>query len=526
MERFDVAVVGGRVAGSSAAAHLARAGLSVLLLERAKAPSEILSTHTIQDLDCLDRLGVLDTVLATGSPPMPRSTLWIDDCDLSVDHVEQPWLSVRRLTLDGLLLDTARRAGADVRLECKVTGLLRDDRDGRVNGLRYEDPHGREVSVSCRLVVGADGRSSTVARLAGARKYHQSWNERGAVWRYFEGLPAPPEFFFCRRGDDLLLAAPCDQGRVLLAVQPALKDTSGYRAPGEIERAFLRAARPWGQDGREWKDLLADAEPDGAARMVLRYACFFRESAGPGWVLLGDAGHVKDAVTGQGISDAMRHAERLTARVLPAWRSTRSLDAATRHWWHARDRDAAPMYWLSQDMGRAGSSSPLYGSFFERIASSERLKLRLQEVLGRRYRVRRFIAPYRFAAVIAAQLRKGETPAGATLREARELIRTEAVRRWMGVRPRYERQRDGRASIAARGGNTGADRLTPAGGAPAGTAAAAAAAVPARQDHDERKGGGDGDDRSDRAHRVPRGGGVRTHRTARSASSVAEGPDE
>jgi menaquinone-9 beta-reductase len=450
MERFDVAVVGGRVAGSAVAAHLARAGLSVLVLERTKVPSEILSTHTIQDLDCLDRIGVLDTVLATGSPPMPRSTLWMDECDLSIDHPEQPWLSVRRVALDGLLLDTARRAGADVRLECKATGLLRDDRNGRVNGLRYTDPRGREVSVSCRLVVGADGRSSTVARLVGARKYHQSDNERGAVWRYFEGLPAPPEFFFCRRGDDLLLAAPCDDGRVLLAVQPALADTSGYRAPGEIERAFLRRARPWGRDGREWKDLLADARPDGAARMVLRYACFFRESAGPGWVLLGDAGHVKDAVTGQGISDAMRQAEGLTARVLSGWRSPRSVDSATWRWWRARDRDAAPMYWLSQDMGQAGASSSLYGSFFERIAESERLKLRLQEVLGRRYGVRRLTAPHRFAAVIAAQLHKGDVPAEATLREARELIRTEAARRWMAVRPRYERRREGTAGEAGR----------------------------------------------------------------------------
>lgn len=470
MERFDVVVVGGRVAGASAAAHLARAGLSVLVLERATLPSETLSTHTVQDLDCLDRLGVLDTVLRTGAPPMFRSTLWIDDFDLSVDHLEQPWLSVRRVTLDGLLLDEAGRAGADVRLRRKVTGLLRDGGDGRVSGLRYEDPDGRAVEVSCRLVVGADGRSSTVGRLAGARKYHQSWNERGAVWRYFEDLPAPPEFFFCRRGDDLLLAAPCDQGRVMLAVQPALHDTSRYRAPGEIERAFLATGRPWGRGGRAWRDLLAHARADGAARTMVRYSCFFRQSAGPGWVLLGDAGHVKDVVTGQGISDAMRHAERLTARVLPGWGSDRSLDAATRRWWRARDRDAAPMYWLSQDMGRAGPFAPLYMSFFARIDASERLKLRLQQVLGGRYPVRRFTAPHRFAAVLAAQLRSGEVPAGATLREAHQLLRTETARRWAGRWPRHEqpsgepRNRPHRSEE----GSTGPSPCPPVGSAPGG----------------------------------------------------------
>ncbi|WP_079166144.1 NAD(P)/FAD-dependent oxidoreductase [Streptomyces oceani] len=457
-EYFDVAIVGGRVAGSSAATHLARAGLSVLLLERAKLPSDTLSTHTIQDLDCLQRLGVLKRVLATGSPPMPRSTLWMDDCDLSVGHPEQPWLSVRRTTLDELLLDTARQAGADVRLERKVTGLLRTDHDGRVRGLRYEDPYGRHLTVSCRLVVGADGRSSTVGRLVGARKYNRSGNERGAVWRYFQDLPAPPEFFFCRRGSDLLLAAPCDQGRVMLSVQPALKETAAYRAPGEIERMFLRRARPWGQGNHEWGDLLADATPEGAANMVLRYACFFRESAGPGWVLLGDASHVKDVVTGQGICDALRHAEQLTARVSHGWGSDRSLDSATRGWWRSKDRDAAPMYWLSRDMGKAGVTSPLYGSFFARIAASPRLKLRLQEVLGRRYGVRRFIAPYRFALVIAAQLRKGEVPVDTTLREAGQLVRTEAARRWAGIRPRYERQRNEQAREIGSERETGAVR--------------------------------------------------------------------
>ncbi|MFG7944794.1 FAD-dependent oxidoreductase [Streptomyces cacaoi] len=547
-ERFDVAVVGGRVAGSSAAAHLARAGLSVLLLERADSPGEILSTHTMQDLDCLDRLGVLERVLATGPPPMPRSTLWMDDCDLSVGHPEQPWLSVRRATLDGLLLETARRAGAEVRLGCKVTGLLRDGRDERVHGLRYTGPDGREVTVSSRLVVGADGRSSTVAKLTGARKYHQSWNERGAVWRYFEGLPAPPEFFFCRRGDDLLLAAPCDRGRVLLAVQPAVEDASRYRADGEIERTFRRAARPWGRDGHEWSDLLAHAEPDGAARMVLRYACFFRESAGPGWVLLGDAGHVKDVVTGQGICDAMRHAERLTARVMPAWRSDRALDAATRTWWHARDRDAAPMYWLSQDMGRAGVSPALFGSFFQRIAASERRKLRLQEVLGRRYPVRRFIAPYRFAAAIAARLRSGAAPAGATLREAGALVRTEALRRWAAVRPHYEqggarpaqqdgpragqqgsprdRRQDGRLGGTEPGRE---ERARPGERRPArtgGDGGGSRAAVPAAGKTTAQKGGGDGDDRGADPYRAARTGGVRAHRAAGPASPVAEGSDE
>jgi 2-polyprenyl-6-methoxyphenol hydroxylase-like FAD-dependent oxidoreductase len=401
-EHFDVVIVGGRVAGSALAVHLVKAGLSVLVLDRSDMPSDTPSTHTIQEMSALGRLGLFTALRGTGAPVMMRTTLWIDDLDLSADHPSLPRISVRRITLDGLLADAVRRVGAEVRYGRKVLDVSRQD--GRVCGLSYRDASGATSAVTCSLVVGADGRSSTIARQVGARRYNVTWNERGAVWQYFSGMVSPAEFYFCRRDDALLLAAPCDEGLTMLAVQPALAEIAAFREPGMVGESFLRHAAPWGDSGPGWDKLLAGAVPYGEPRVMRRYPCFFRESAGPGWVLIGDAGHVKDVVTGQGISDALRQAEALAERIVAGWGADPSLDAALRRWWRDRDRRSLPMYWLSQDMGRAGVTPAVYRAFFGRIASSPRLRDQLQRLLSQELPVRRLASASRFLTVAAGLL--------------------------------------------------------------------------------------------------------------------------
>lgn len=434
-EHFDVVITGGRVAGSALATHLTRAGLSVLVLDRSDMPSDTPSTHTVQEMSALGRLGLFTALGGTGAPVMLRSTLWIDGLNLSADHPALPRVSVRRVTLDTLLADVARRAGADVRYGHKVVHVSR--LDGRVCGLRYQGPDGATRAATCSLVIGADGRSSTIARRVGARRYNVTWNERGAVWRYFSGMPSPPEFYFCRRDDALLLAAPCDEGLTMLAVQPSLAETPAFRSPGAIEESFLRHAAPWGDSDIGWDKLLAGAVPHGEPHMMLRYPCFFRESAGPGWALLGDAGHVKDAVTGQGISDALRQAESLAEQIVAGWGADTSLDVALRRWWRNRDRQALPMYWLSQDMGRAGVTPAVYQAFFRQIAGSERLRGQLQQILSQQLPVRRLASAVRFLAV-AADLLAGRD---AKVSEVWATARLDLARRTTRLRPHYEPDR-------------------------------------------------------------------------------------
>jgi 2-polyprenyl-6-methoxyphenol hydroxylase-like FAD-dependent oxidoreductase len=220
-------------------------------------------------------------------------------------------------------------------------------------------------------------------------------------------------------------------------VQPALAQTSAFRAPGMIEESFLRHAAPWGDGDMGWDKLLAGAVPHGAPHMMLRYACFFRESAGPGWVLLGDAGHVKDAVTGQGISDALRQAESLAERIVAGWGADTSLEVALHRWWRNRDRRALPMYWLSQDMGGAGVTPAVYQAFFRQIAGSDRLRGQLQRILSQELPVRRLASAARFLAVTAGLLAGRD----AGVSEVWATARLDLARRTAGLRPHYEPDR-------------------------------------------------------------------------------------
>jgi len=185
---FDVVVVGGRCAGSPLAALLARAGLSVALVEQARFPRDTLSTHTFQSaaLAFLQRLGVLGAVRATGAPVVNHLDIRQEGFRARVPWPCRPGeagglMSVRRLLLDPILMEAARESGTEVWMGAKVTALVTDR--GRVTGVRVVR-NGSEQALEARLVVGADGRHSTVARLAGSRKYNVAANERFMYWSF------------------------------------------------------------------------------------------------------------------------------------------------------------------------------------------------------------------------------------------------------------------------------------------------------------------------------------------------------
>jgi 2-polyprenyl-6-methoxyphenol hydroxylase-like FAD-dependent oxidoreductase len=189
-KEFDVVVVGGRCAGSPLATLLARAGLSVALVEQATFPRDTLSTHVFESaaLAFLNRLGVLSALRATGAPIVNHFDIRQEGFRAQVPAPQQPGdvggaMSVRRLLLDPILAEAAAEAGAGVWMGAKVTALVRDR--GRVTGVRVAH-NGSEQSLGARLVVGADGRNSTVARLAGSRKYNLTPNERFFYWSFFE----------------------------------------------------------------------------------------------------------------------------------------------------------------------------------------------------------------------------------------------------------------------------------------------------------------------------------------------------
>ena len=369
-------VVGARCAGSPLATLLARRGLRVCVLDRSRFPSEALSTHVIQPRGAavLDRLGVLEPVLAAGAVPLTRFTLVSDDVRLSaaIDPAAfgAPSLSARRFVLDELLVRAAVAAGAEVRTETAVTGLLWED--GRVAGVEA----GNET-IRARLVVGADGRHSTVARLAGAGEYDRAPGERIFAWGYFKGVSeGEGHLRLGSIGDLNYVAGPTDGGLYLAAVCPPLADRDTFLA--DRERGFIAGAAAW----PELSGLLGGAERVGPIRLLTSWHGYFRQAAGPGWALLGDAGNFKDPSPAQGMSDAFVQAEQVAGVI--ATGLDRGLDEELRRWWRRRDREAREMHWFATDMGAAERSGPIAHQFMRDLAAEgEEGATRLLRVLNR-----------------------------------------------------------------------------------------------------------------------------------------------
>ena len=187
---WDVIIIGGRVAGASTALLLARAGVRVLVVERARYGSDTVSTHALMRGGVLQlhRWGVLDRVAATGAPPIRRVTFHYGRDSMPVTL--KPYAGVealyapRRTDLDALLVGAAEEAGARFGFGLAMTDMARD-RAGRVVGAVVRDHLGATWTERAGLVVGADGRSSLVATQVGAPTVVASGHAAAYVYGYW-----------------------------------------------------------------------------------------------------------------------------------------------------------------------------------------------------------------------------------------------------------------------------------------------------------------------------------------------------
>ncbi len=429
-ESFDVIVIGARCAGAPLATMLAHGGLRVCLVDKARFPSDTPSTHGIQPAGTrvLRRIGVLDSLLKL-APPIPHLRIVFDDIPAPVADViaitGAPGISVRRITLDEILVNAAAGAGADVRTQTAVTGLVMDS--SRVAGVTTTSGELRAP-----LVVGADGTRSTVAKLVGAQEYSPTPNGRVFMWAYYEADPTRGEMWIGKVGDHTYLGMPTDGGLTLIGVCPSIERRDEVRADREaVYEAGLRA----------WPELharLDGAHRDGPVRTMANMRGFFRPAAGPGWALVGDAGHFKDPTPGQGIADALRQSEKLAAAITRALDSGHGKpDEVLREWWRWRDEDAWEMYWLAHDMGAAGPTPPLQREAQRRIAADPELTTAMVRVLNHELRPSEAFTPAFSMTTMAQALRHGRGHRQAIMREAGttavdELRRWRMARRTMG----------------------------------------------------------------------------------------------
>jgi 2-polyprenyl-6-methoxyphenol hydroxylase-like FAD-dependent oxidoreductase len=364
--RFDAIVVGARCAGAPTAMLLARKGYKVLVVDRSTFPSDTISTHVVHPpgIEALERWGLLDRVLATGCPPM--HTYAFDFGPFTIagapGHDGRPGYAPRRTVLDKILVDGAAEAGAEVREGFHVDDIVVED--GVVTGIRGHVKDGPVVTESARVVIGADGRHSVVAKATAPAQYHEKPALLCGYYAYWSGLPMHGRFETYIRDRRGFAALPTNDGLTLViagwpyAEFEANKDDleHHYRKTFEQHPPFaarLRAAR-------------LESKIFGAT-----VPNFFRTPFGPGWILVGDAGYTKDPITAQGMSDAFLDAERAAGALDQVFAGRQSFAAALADYQAARDARALPMYEFTTQLATLEPPPPQMQQVLGAVARSQ-----------------------------------------------------------------------------------------------------------------------------------------------------------
>lgn len=395
---YDAIVVGARCAGSSVAMLLARRGYKVLLLDRARFPSDTISTHFIwpPGVACLRRWGLIEKVLATNCPTIRTIGLDVGEFQLAgelppIDGVAAN-LAPRRTVLDKLLLDAAAAAGAEVREGCAVTGLLFSG--DAVAGIHGHGREGGEIEERARLVIGADGRDSLVARAAGAAEYDARPTLTCAYYAYWRDV-APHLPAIHVRPRRTVISFPTNDG---LTITPVIAPREEFRAIRADLDGFMA----------ESLGLVADfAGPFREARRVepIRgtgtLPNFFRKPHGEGWALVGDAGYHKDPILAQGISDAFRCAEWLADAVHAGLSGARPLVDALAGYQRMRDEHLAPIYGLTCSLASLEPPPPEMLSLYQALRSNAAERGRFFGTLGGTVPVAEYYAPENLQRIVA-----------------------------------------------------------------------------------------------------------------------------
>lgn len=307
-QSYDAVIVGARCAGAPLATRLAERGWSVLIVDREPPPADTLSTHYVfpNTLSRLRELGALERIEAKHRLNPLHYAVRVLGEEVSgpftpVDGFDR-MCGVTRPVLDQALLDVAIAAGAETRFGERVTGLLgAGTADDPVHGVELE---GGE-RIEARWVLGADGRASTVARLLGLEKERPVAGEIGIMLAYWRGMPASDSFRVEVLESASLSWGQCEDDVSILMLGVPAEQTRG---DAEQRQRFFASSL----DQFEWFDpgLLAGAEQISPIRVAPETMLrgFFRRASGPGWALVGDAGHFKHPATAQGISDAVEQA--------------------------------------------------------------------------------------------------------------------------------------------------------------------------------------------------------------------------
>jgi flavin-dependent dehydrogenase len=437
IEDVDVVIVGARLAGTATAVPLARAGLRVVVIDKARFPSDTMSTHAMvpSAVQELLLMGALDRVLAL-NPSRPR---YLDVADgglffreryqehMGIDYA----LCIPRDQLDIQLVETARAAGAEIREGCGFNNVVW--RDGRPVGITYTH-QGQEHEIHARVVIGADGRKSKVAAELGVwEPYRGSKNLRGFAFRYLDD-PAGPEgqdaYGIYRAAGNVALVLPsCPAGRAVVVHMCDARDIPRFRADPEgvwqekLDRDPVLKAR------------LEGATNLSSVRTTDDLSSFYRRSSGPGWALVGDAGHFKDPVTGNGQRDALKHGRLLGQAIARSIHDPQRLDAELKEWEHQRDRDTLSTYHWGNRETHPRDTSALVRAVLSTFTDNDDRRPDFSDTFNRVRKIEHVLGPRRLLRGLVTAWREPGADRRAILAEPRRELPLElAIRRhrWFG----------------------------------------------------------------------------------------------
>ncbi|MCC3313893.1 NAD(P)/FAD-dependent oxidoreductase [Nocardia africana] len=366
---YDVIVVGTRVSGAPLAMLLARKGYRVLGVDRAVFPSDTPSTHYIHQagLSLLKTWGLLDRVIATGCPPVKNLNFSYTDihirgmADPSPDGIDAVYCP-RRTVLDKILVDAAGDSGAELIEGFTVADLLYEG--DRVVGIRGRAGSGPEREFRAQLVVGADGSSSTVAKQVGAHVYEGSPAACFVYYSYYDGV----DWGMQHRtgfGQQQFASWPTNDGLALVAVMRKRDRFREFRAdPDAGVQEIVEQIDP--ELGAKLRDSGKRVEP---FRPMLYPDNYRRQSFGPGWALVGDAGYHKDPFTGWGITDSFKYSQLLADLVDESLAGGRPFEQTLPEYQRERDEQSASTYELTLSISEL-SLTPYYDSVFRATGMS------------------------------------------------------------------------------------------------------------------------------------------------------------
>lgn len=401
---YDAIVIGARCAGSPTAMLLARQGYRVLLLDRASFPSDTLSVHYIHQpgVACLGRWGLLDTVIASGCPPVREQRLDVGPFTLvgtppPIDGIDAAY-APRRTILDQILVEAAAAAGVEVRERFSVQELITDD--DRVTGIRGHTVGGATVTEHARIVIGADGLHSLVARSVEAPIYNATPALACAYYSYWSDVPVDGAALY-PRPERMIITAPTNDGQtIVISYWPR---SAFHEVRADIEGHFKNAL-----------DLVPDlAERIASGKRSERFRGTadlpnqFRQPYGSGWALVGDAGYHKDPITAQGISDAFRDAELLTDAIDAGFSGRQPLTDALAGYQRQRDARVGPIFETTLQFARLDPPSPEMQQLFGALIGNQEQIDRLFGTIVGTVPIPEFYAPENLGRIMGA-------PAGAT----------------------------------------------------------------------------------------------------------------